>query len=202
MVEITREGLFTLDSTIVHKVVFHCLPYTHPPPYTFIGVIYMSVCLSVCLSFCLSVCLSVLCCCVNRQSLYLQGYMCTYILFFIDLTFIFVPFTSSFMFCLLCFVFRKGSFLYCLLPFAFSLSAYYFCLLCLNFCILYFGFGFLHASCMIKSLGISVPLKFWQQTNIHTYRQTDRQMIAYRIWEGGGKRFIERYVLHLMPSNF
>ena len=50
VVDITREGLFTLDSAIVHKAVFHYLPYTHPPTYKFLGVIYMSVCLSVCLS--------------------------------------------------------------------------------------------------------------------------------------------------------
>ena len=35
-----------------------------------------------------------------------------------------------------------------------------------------------------------------------TYRQTGRQLIAYRILEGGGNRMIDRYVLHLMPSNF
>ena len=35
-----------------------------------------------------------------------------------------------------------------------------------------------------------------------TYRQIDRQLIANRIWEGDGNRLIDRYVLHLMPSNF
>ena len=90
--------------------------------------------------------------------------------FFIHLTFMFGPFTSSFVFCLcvLNFVFRKVSFLYCLLPFAFYLSAFYFCLLCFNFCILYFGFGFSHASSMIKRHS-STPSNFGSK---QTYRQT------------------------------
>ena len=50
---------------------------------------------------------------------------------------------------------------------------------------------------MIK--GIPVPL---QILTADTYKQTDRQLIAYLIWEGGGNRLIDRYVLHLMPSNF
>ena len=131
----------------------------------------------------------------------LQGYMRTYILFFIDLTFIFGPFTSSFVFCLLCFKFwlQKGffpllSFVFCVLTF----SVFYFCLLCLNFCILYFSFGFSHASSMIKT-HLSTPSNFGSR---QTYIQTDRQFIAYRIWEGVGNRLIDRYVLHLMPSIF
>ena len=180
MVEITREGLFTLDSAIVHKAVFHCLPYTHPPPYKFLGFIYTSVCLPTCLPACLSVylsvCVSVSCGGVNRQSLHYKA-ICVLIYFiFIDLTFIFDCFLLAvllhllcFTFCVLNFVFRKCSFLYCVLPFAFLLSAFYFCLLCLNFCILYFGFGFSHASSMIK--GISVPLQMLA-TDKHTDRQT------------------------------
>ena len=138
----------------------------------------MSVCLSVCLSsylpacvsVCLSVCPSVLCGGVNRQSLYCKD-ICVLIYFFIDLTFIFGPLLHllCFAFCVLNFVFRKGSFLYCLLPFAFYLSAFYFCLLCLNFCILYFGFGFLNASSMIKR-HLSTPSNFGS-------RQTCRQTI-------------------------
>ena len=69
----------------------------------------------------------------------------------------------------------------------------------LNFCILYFGFGFSHASSMIKC--IPVPLQILAADK-HTYIQTDRQLIAYRIWEGGGNRLLDRYVLHLNPSNF
>ena len=171
MVEISREGLFTLDSAIVHTAVFHCLPYTHPPPYKFLGVIYMSVCLFVCLPTCLAVCLMLW---REQTIIILQGYMCTYILFFIDLTFIFGPFTSSFVFCLLCFKFclQKGFFpllyfAFCVLTFSFLLLSFVFKLL-----YIYFGFEFLHASSMIKFLGISVPFKFWQQTNIQ-YRQTD-----------------------------
>ena len=58
VVEITREGLFTLDSAIVHKAVFTvCLPYTYPPPYRFLR---LSTCLSGFLPACLlRVCLSV-----------------------------------------------------------------------------------------------------------------------------------------------
>ena len=129
MVEITREGLFTLDFAIVHKTVFHCLSYTHPPPYKLLGVIYMSACLSVylsvflsaCLPVCLPVCLSVCCGGVNRQSLYCKAICVLIYFFFIHLTFIFGPFTSSFVFCLSCFKFclQKGFFPYCFLFFAF-----------------------------------------------------------------------------------
>ena len=148
MVEITREGLFTLDSAAVHKAVFHCLPYTHPPPFKFLGVIYMSVCLSVymptclsvCLSTCLSVCLSVSCGGVNRQSLYCKAICVLIYCFFIHLTFIFGPFTSSFVFCLLCFKFclQKGffpllSFAFCVLTFSFLLLSFVFKLLYIVF---------------------------------------------------------------------
>ena len=129
MVEITREGLFTLDSAIVHKAVFHCLPYSHPPPYKFLGVNYMSVYLSVCLMWW-----------CEQTIVILQGYMCTYILFFIYLTFIFGPFTSSFVFCLLCFKFclQKGffpllSFAFCVLTFSFLILSFVFKLLYIVF---------------------------------------------------------------------
>ena len=101
----------------------------------------------------------------------LQGYMCTYILSFIDLTFIFGPFTSYFVFCLLCFKFclQKGffpvwSFAFCVLTFSFLLLPFVFKLL-------YFGFGFSHARSMIKKAS-QYSFKFWQKTNIHTDRQT------------------------------
>ena len=68
---------------------------------------------------------------------------------------------------------------------------------------MYFGFGFSHASSMIK--GIPVPLQVLAADK-HTYRQTDRQtdrqLIAYWIWEGDGNKLIDGYFLHLMPSNF
>ena len=53
------------------------------------------------------------------------------------------------------------------------------------------------SSCYIyDKKGISVPLQM-----LAADRHTDRQWIAHRIWEGGGNRFIDRYVLHLMSSN-
>ena len=137
MVEITREGLFTLDSTIVHKAVFHCLPYDHPPPFKFLGGclhVCLSVCLPICQPACVYACLSVCLMWWREQTIViLQGYICTYILFFIDLTFIFCPFTSSFVFCLLCFKFcrQKGffpllSFAFCVLTFSFLLLSFVF----------------------------------------------------------------------------
>ena len=154
MVEITKEGLYTLDSAIVHKAVFHSLPYTHPPPYKFLGVIYRSVCLSVflstclfvCLPACVSVCLSVLCGGVNRQSVYCKATCVLIHIFFIDLTFIFGPFTSSFVFCLLCYKFclQKGffpllSFSFCVLTFSFLLLSFVFKLLYIVFWLLVFA---------------------------------------------------------------
>ena len=125
MVEITRKELFTLDSAIVHKAVFHCLPYTHPPPYKFIGVIYMSVCLMW----------------WREQTIViLQGYMCTYILFFIYLTFIFGPITSSYVFCLLCFKFCLQKGFFPLLLFAFCFFTFSFLLLSFVFKLLYIVF--------------------------------------------------------------
>ena len=138
MVEITREELFILDSAIVHKAVFHCLPYTHPPPYKFLGVIYMSVCLSSYLPVCLSVCLSyVVAWTDNRYFARLYVYLYT---FFIDMTFIFGPFISSFVFCLLWFKFclQKGSFP--LLSFAFCVLTFSFLLLSFVFNLLYIVF--------------------------------------------------------------
>ena len=129
MVEITREGLFTLDSAIVHKAVCHCLPYTHPPPYKFLGVIFMFVCLSVCLMWW-----------CEPTIVILQGYMCTYILFFIHLIFIFGPFTSSFVFCLLCFEFCLQNGFFPLLSFAFCVLTFSFLLLSFVFKLLYIVF--------------------------------------------------------------
>ena len=141
MVEITREGLFTLDSAIVHKAVIHCLLYTHPPPYKFLGVIYMSGCLSVCLPTYLTACLSVCLMWWREQTIViLQCYMCVLIYFFIHLTFIFGPLTSSFVFCLLCFKFclQKGffpllSFASCVITFSFLLLSFVFKLLYIVF---------------------------------------------------------------------
>ena len=135
MVEITREGLFTLDSAIVHKAVIYPIP-THQP-ISFLG---LSTCLIVSLSTCLSVHLSVCLLLWREQTIViLQGYMCSYI-FFILLTFIFCPFTSSFVFCLLCFKFclQKGffpllSFAFCVLTFSFLLLSFVFKLLYIVF---------------------------------------------------------------------
>ena len=128
MVEITREGLFTLDSAIVHKALFHCLLYTHPPPCKFLGVIYMSLCLSI------------LCCGVNIQSLYCKAICVLIYFFFIDLTFIFGPFTSSFVFCLLCFKFCLQKVYFPLLSFAFCVLTFSFLLLSFVFKLLYIVF--------------------------------------------------------------
>ena len=148
---------------------------------SFLGVIYMSVCLLVflsaclpaCLPACVSVCLSVLCGGVNRQSLYCKAICVLIYFFFIDLTFIFGRFTSSFVFCLLCFKFSLQKGFFPLLSFAFCVLTFSLLLLCLNFCILYFGFGFSHASSMIKR-NFSTPSNFGSR---QTYIQTDRQTI-------------------------
>ena len=134
MVEITRAGLFILDSATVHKAVFYYLPYTHHHPIRFLG---LSTCLSVCLPACLPVCLSVCLIWWREQTIViLQGYMCTYILFFIHLT-IFGPFTSSFVFCLMCFKF-------CLLKGFFLLLYFAFCVLTSSFLLLSFVFKLLY----------------------------------------------------------
>ena len=115
----------------------------------------MSACLRVCLFY-------VVAGTDIRYIARLYVYLYTFFLLIWLLTLALLLHLSCFAFCVLNFVFRKGSFLYCLLPFAFELSAFYFCLLCLNFCIFYFGFGFSHASSMIKR-----------------HLNTDRQLIAY-----------------------
>ena len=142
MVEITREGLFTLDFSIIHKTVIHCLPYTHPPSYKFRGVIYMSVCLSVYLSVylpaCLSVCLSnVVAWTDNRYVARLYMYLYP---FLIHLTFIFGPFTSYVVFCLLCFKFCLQKAFFPLLSFAFCVLTFSFILLSFVFKLLYIVF--------------------------------------------------------------
>ena len=121
--------------------------------------------------------------------------MFTYIYFFIHLTFIFGPFTSSFVFCLLRFKFSLQKGFFPLLSFAFCVLTFSFLLLSFVFKLLYFGF--LYASSMPKRHP-STPSNFGSRQK---YRQTHRQLIAFRIWEGGGNRLIDRYVLHLMPSN-
>ena len=128
--------------------------------------------------------------------------MCTYILFFIHLTFIFGPFTSSFVFCLLCFKFCLQKGFFPLLSFAFCVLTFSFLLLSFVFKLLYivFWLGFSHASSMIK--GIPVRLQILAADK-HTDRQTDRQIIDSvsdmgRSW----KKLIDRYVLHLMPFDF
>ena len=162
----------------------------------------MSVCLSVYLSVYLPVCLMWW---REQTIVILQGYMCTYILFsFIYLTFIFGPFTSSFVFCLLCFKFclQKGfipllSFAFCVLTFSFLLLSFVFKLLYIVFWLWVFVCYF------YDKRHPSTPSNFGiRQTYIQTDRQINRQLIAYRIWEGRGNRLIYRYVLHLMPSNF
>ena len=167
MVEITREGLFTLDSTIVHKAVFQCLPYTHTPLYRFLGVIYMFVWLPTCLpAACLSVRLSV------RPSVFLmwwrehtivilQCYMCTFLFFYIDLNCIFGPFTSSFVFCLFCFKFCLQKGFFPLLSFAFCVLTFSFLLLSFVFKLLYIVFWLWvsHGSSMIKG-HLSTPSNF------------------------------------------
>ena len=145
MVEITREGLFTLDSAIVHKAVYHCPPYTHLPPYKFLWVIYMSVCLSsyrlVCLRVCLSVyllvCLSVLCGGVNRQSLYCKA-ICVLIYFFLLIWLLLL--VLYFIFCLLCFKFCLQKVFFPLLSFAFCVLTFSFLLLSFVFKLLYIVF--------------------------------------------------------------
>ena len=134
---------------------------------------------------------------MNRQSLYCKAICVLIYFFFYSFDFIFGPFTSTFVFCLLCFKFCLQKGFFPLLSFAFCVLTFSFLLLSFVFKLLYIGFS--HASSMIK--GIPVPLQILAADK-HTYIQTDRQLIAYRIWEGGGNRLIDRYVLHLMPSNF
>ena len=129
----------------------------------------------------------------------LQGYMCTFY-FCIDLNGIFGPFTSSFVFCLLCFKFCLQKGFFPCLSFAFSVLTFSFLLLSFVFKLLYIVFWLWvsHASSMIKR-HLSTPSNL---SSRQTYRQTDRQLRVYGIWEGGGNRLIDRYVWHLIPSNF
>ena len=121
--------------------------------------------------------------------------------FFIHLTFILGPFTSSFVFCLLCFKFCLQKGFFPLLSFAFCVLTFSFLLLSFVFKLLYFVFWLWVFACLFyDKRHPSTPSNFGSR---QTYIPTDRQtMIAYRIWEGGGNRLIDRYVLHLMPSNF
>ena len=138
MVEITRKGLFTLDSAIVELFSISYPIPTHNP-ISFLGLSSrLSVCRPTCLPTCVSVCLSACLMWWREQTIViLQGYMCTYILFFIDLTFIFGSFTSSFVFCLLCFKF-------CLQKGFFSLLSFAFCVLTFSFLLLSFVFKLLY----------------------------------------------------------
>ena len=135
----------------------------------------MSVCLPICLpaaclSVCPSVCLSVLCGGVNRQSLYCKA-ICVFFIVCIDLNCIFGPFTSSFVFCLLCFKFCLQKGFFPLLSFAFCVLTFSFLLLSFVFKLLYIVFWLWvsHASSMIKR-HLSTPSNF---SSRHTYRQTD-----------------------------
>ena len=150
--EIARERLFTINSTILHKAVFHCLPYTHPPHYKFLGG-YLHVCLSVCLPACLPACVSaclrvylyyVVAWTDNRYIAMLYVYLYT---FFIDLAFIFGPFTSSFVFCLLCFKFCLQKGFFPLLSFAFCVLTFSLLLLSFVFKLLYIVFWFWVFAC-------------------------------------------------------
>ena len=143
MVEITREGLFTLDSATVHKLFSIAYPKPTHHPISFLGLstclsVYLSVCLPTCLPAYQSVCLSVCLMWWREQTIViLQGYMCTNILIFIHLTFIFGPFTSSFVFCLLCFKF-------CLLKGFFPLLYFAFCVFTFSFLLLSYAFKLLY----------------------------------------------------------
>ena len=76
---------------------------------------------------------------VNIQSLYCKA-ICVLIYFFIDLTFIFGPFTSSFVFCLLCFKFCLQEVFFPVLFFAFCVLTFSFLLLSFVFKLLYIVF--------------------------------------------------------------
>ena len=89
-------------------------------------------------------------------------------IFFIHLTFIFGPFTSSFVYCLLCFKFCLQKGFFPLLSFAFCVLTFSFLLLSFVFKLLYFGFSY--ASSML--IGIPVPLQILAADK-HTDRHTD-----------------------------
>ena len=64
------------------------------------------------------------------------------------------------------------------------------------FKLLYIVFWFwVSSSYFYDKKGISVPLQILAADS-----HRDKQLIAHRIWEGGGNRLIDRYVLHLMSS--
>ena len=83
----------------------------------------------------------------------------------------FGPFTSSFVFCILCFKFCLQKGFFPLLSFAFCVLTFSFLLLSFGFKLLYIVFWLWvsHASSMIK--GISVPLQILAADK-HTYKQT------------------------------
>ena len=114
--------------------------------------------------------------------------MYLYIFFFIHLAFIFGPFTSSFVFCLLCFKFCLQKGFFPLLSFAFCVLTFSFLLLSFVFQLLYIVFWLWVFACSASQY----PFKFWQQTNI----QTDRQLKVYRISEGGGNRLIDTFCIY------
>ena len=83
-------------------------------------------------------------------------------------------YTSSFVFCLLCFKFCLQKGFFPLLSFAFCILTFGFLLLSFVFKLLYivFWFGFPHAISMIKRQ-LSTP------SNLAADRHTDKQLIAY-----------------------
>ena len=132
--------------------------------------VWLPTCLhAACLSVRLSVCLSFLCGGVNTQSLYCNA-ICVLFIFYIDLNCIFGPFTSSFVFCLLCFKFCLQKGFFPLLSFAFCVLTFSFLLLSFVFKLLYIVFWLWvsHASSMIKR-HLSTPSNF---SSRQTYRQT------------------------------
>ena len=106
-------------------------------------------------------------------------------------------FTSSFVFYLLCLKFCLQEDFFPLLSFAFCVLTFRSLLLSFVFKLLYIVFWLWVFACYFLGKGISVTLQI-----LEADRHTDRQLIVYQIWEGGGNRLIYRYVLNLMSSNF
>ena len=98
-----------------------------------------------------------------------RGYICTNILSVVS-TFVFDLFTSSFVFCLLCFKFCLQISFFSLLSFAFHILTFAFSLLSFVFKLLYivFWLGFLHTIYVMKRQ-LSSPSIFGSRK---TYRQT------------------------------
>ena len=154
-------------------------PISTHHPISFLG---LSICLSVCLPVCLPACVYVcLCVCLSvclmwwreQTVVILQGYMCTYIHFFIDLTLTFGPFTSSFVFCFLGFKFCLQKGFFPLLSFAFCVLTFSFLLLSFVSKLLYIVFWLWVFACQFYDKKASqYSFKIWQQTNIQTDRQT------------------------------